>query len=139
MELMSIAIVVIIVFVGSWAWLNRNGELSPLPFRTRSCQGPGWRRAFPTAAKQDIREFLLIFIRAFAIREREKLKFNPSDRIFAVYRVRYPSKFMPDALELETLVSFIKNRYGVKLEEIWSEELTLGELFSRIHNLRSRK
>jgi propanediol dehydratase small subunit len=137
MEFMSIAIVLIIAFVGSWAWLNRNGELSPLPFRSRSCQGSGWRQAFPTASKQDIREFLLMFIGAFAIREGEKPKFNPSDRIFTVYRARYPSKLMPDALELETLVKSVKNKYGVKLEEIWSEGLTLGELFAQIHNLRS--
>jgi hypothetical protein len=137
MELMSIAIALIVVFIGSWAWLNRNGELLPLPFRERSCQGSGWRQAFPMAPKQDIREFLLMFIGAFGIREREKLKFNPNDRFFAVYRARYPSKLMPDTLELETLVKSVQSKHGVELEEIWSEELTLGELFSHIHNLRS--
>ena len=136
---MSIAIVLIVVFVGSWIWLNRNGEVSPLPFRTRSCQGTGWRQAFPTASKQDIREFLSMFIRAFALREGEKLKFNPSDRIYEVYRARYPSKLMPDALELETLAKSVENRYGVRFEEVWSEELTLGELFSQIHSPRSSK
>lgn len=131
---MSITVGLILVFVGALIWVNRNGELSPFPFRTRSCQGTGWRQAFPTASKQDIREFLAMFVGAFALRDGEKLKFNPSDRILGVYCARYPSKGTPDALELETLAKFVESRYGVRLEEIWSEELTLGELFARTHH-----
>lgn len=39
---------------------------------------------------------------------------------------------MPDALELETLVSKLQKQYTLELEPIWSDQLTLGELFTRI-------
>ena len=36
---------------------------------------------------------------------------------------------MADALELETLAKEVEVRYAVKLESIWHDHLSLGELF----------
>jgi len=105
------------------------GQL-PRPYRNRSCQGRGWKTAFPSASKQDIRDFLSLFVSAFAFREKEKLKLNPEDQILAVYRALYPSKWMADALELETLSEDIERKYGVSPQRLWHEQLTLGELFA---------
>jgi hypothetical protein len=104
----------------------------PRPYSSRSCEGRGWRRAFPTASKNEIRSFLLLFVSAFAFADKDKLKFRPDDKILDIYRSLYPNKWMPDALELETLVSKLQKQYTLELEPIWSDQLTLGELFTRI-------
>jgi hypothetical protein len=97
-------------------------------FRER-CQGTAWRRTFPNASKEAIREFLEMFVDAFAFPRSEMLKFNPDDDILGIYRNLYPSKWIPDALELETLAKDIKAKYGITLESVWDEQLTLGGLF----------
>lgn len=35
-------------------------------------------------------------------------------------------------MELETFASDLSARYGVQLDSIWSERLTLGEVFSAV-------
>jgi hypothetical protein len=37
----------------------------------------------------------------------------------------------PDAMELETLALVLERKHGLKLEALWKESLTLGELFSK--------
>jgi hypothetical protein len=85
---------VIVGAVAALAWFNRNGAQAPLPFRTRSCQGAAWRRGFPTVPEQEFCTFLSVFVDAFALRESEKLKFNPDDQILAIYNALYPRKWM---------------------------------------------
>jgi propanediol dehydratase small subunit len=105
------------------------GQL-PKQYRHRNCQGKGWRTAFPSASKQDIREFLSLFVGAFAFRETEKLKLNPEDPIYIIYLALYPSSGIPDSLELETLCFDLEKKYGLSLQDLWHEQLTLGELFA---------
>jgi len=106
----------------------------PKRYRTRPCQGRAWRRAFPDATSGDIRAFLLLFTAAFAYREREKLKFRPDDVLMQIYRTHYPSKWMADALELETFALYLEKRYGILLANIWRSQLTLGQVFVRTRN-----
>ena len=81
-----------------------------------------------------------MFSAAFAFHERHRLKFSPGDNILGIYRAMYPHGWQPDGLELETLGASIEKKYGVKLSELWSENLTLGELFARVHGVsRSRQ
>ena len=75
----------------------------PKIYRKRSCLGAEWRRRFPNASKQDIRQLLAFFTDAFAIKSKHALKFSPDDELLAIYRSRYPSDAWLDALELETL------------------------------------
>ena len=110
-------------------WSMFFGGQLPRPFHDRTCQGRGWRQAFPSASKQEIREFLTVFVEAFAFSHKEKLKHGPGDSILQIYRARYPSQWMADALELETLAKEVEVRYAVKLESIWHDHLSLGELF----------
>ena len=49
----------------------------------------------------------------------------------------YPLKGWPDAPELETLALRLERHYALDLRELWRENLTLGELFSRIDNART--
>jgi hypothetical protein len=101
----------------------------PKTYRERKCAGKEWRRQFPISAKEDIRHFLSLFVRAFGFRDKDKLKFRPNDKLLDIYRKRYPIREMPDALELETFSDSVKTAYGIELEKLWSSELTLGGLF----------
>ncbi len=95
----------------------------------RSCTGRAWRRAFPDASKDEIRAFLRLFVDSFAFRPRRSLQFAPQDEILAVYRALYPVKGWPDALELETLADQLQRAYGIDLASIWSDQLTMGDIF----------
>jgi hypothetical protein len=96
----------------------------------RSCMGRAWKRTFPRASKADIREFLYLFVDAFAFPRRRALQFAPSDRVLSVYGALYPLKGSPDALELETFALRLERRYSLDLRSMWRENLTLGEIFS---------
>jgi propanediol dehydratase small subunit len=73
----------------------------------------------------------LLFTAAFAFRDSDKLKFSPNDRVWEIYRDLYPNRWGADALELETLTDELNAKHGIALDEIWSEKLTLGQLFAR--------
>jgi len=124
-------VVLICLGLGLLLWAVLFGGRLPVPFRWRSCQGPGWRRSFPEAPKHEIRQFLSLFVSAFAFDDVEKLKLNPNDQILDIYRSLYPHKWLADNLELETLVDDLETKYGISLQAIWNERLTLGELFLR--------
>jgi hypothetical protein len=97
----------------------------------RDCTGRGWKTRFPDSSAREIREFLTVFVEAFAMRKSRRLKFEPSDQVLAIYRTRYPSAGI-DMLELETLVKQVKKRLGVDLAQAWHPEITLGEVFERV-------
>jgi len=102
----------------------------PHPYRDRVCQGRDWKREFPNASKGEIRCFLALFADAFAFDADDRLKLNPNDLPIDIYRKRYPSQLSPDALEFETLAIDFERSYGVRLEAIWKDNLTLGDLFA---------
>lgn len=120
-----------VVILAAILWAVMFGGRLPRPFRERQCQGRKWKREYPGAPKEEIREFLALFVRAFGLSEREMLKLKPGDEVLAIYRATYPIQGMPDSLELETLAQGLQARYGLSLEEMWADELTLGELFAK--------
>lgn len=127
------SIVLILIFVCLALLISaKYGSNLPRPYRLRKCEGRGWRQDFPTASKNEIRSFLLLFVSAFAFADKDGLKFRPNDKILDIYRALYPSRWIPDALEVETLASDLQERYALELDSIWSDELTLGEIFSRV-------
>ena len=88
--------------------------------------------AFPQASKGEIRKFLSLFVEAFAFKDSQKLLLTPDDEILSIYRALYPSRWMPDALELETLADDLMRQYGLSLQAVWHEQLTLGQLFGQL-------
>lgn len=128
---MIIALIFALVFVGMLISVKYGPSL-PRPYRFRSCEGRDWRLTFPAASKDEIRSFLSLFVSAFAFADKDKLKFRPDDKILDVYRSLYPSRWLPDALEFETLAKDLQKRYELELESVWSNDLTLGELFTCI-------
>lgn len=123
------SIVTALILLAATLWAIVFGGRLPRPYRGRQCQGRHWRREFPEATKQEIREFLALFVQAFSLSTREALKLKPDDRILAIYRATYPIQGLPDALELETLAKQLQARYGISLEDMWADDITLGELF----------
>lgn len=131
-------LLLVAVIIGLALWVVKFGGRLPKTFRGRSCQGRGWRGAFPSASKQQIREFLSLFVTAFAFDESEKLKLSPSDPLIRIYRALYPHRWQPDALEFETLSHDLQVRYSLNLAGVWNEGLTLGELFAHTLNAKAR-
>ena len=110
-------------------WIRRRRALRL--YWDRACMGIRWRRRFPKAPKEQIREFLTIFVEAFCFRQRRTC-FSPDDRVMDVYRACYPPRGgLADAMELETLSLSFEKRYGIDLAGIWREDITLGELYER--------
>jgi hypothetical protein len=133
--IISSTIAVVVVLAATF-WAVVFGGRLPRPYRERQCQGRYWKRDFPDATKQEIREFLAFFIQAFSVTAKEVLKLKPSDEVLAIYRATYPIQGMPDALELETLAQGLQARYGLSLKEMWADDLTLGELFAKTADTR---
>src|SRR5262249_22463438 len=89
---------------GVIAHLHRGRSMRP--YWERGCMGIRWRRRFPDAPTANIREFLGIFVDAFAFGQRRRGRFSPEDRVMDVYRALYPPEdSMADDLELETLAT----------------------------------
>ncbi len=134
MSTSTILLMLCIAIIFVWG-ITFGGSL-PKAYRARSCQGRVWRQAFPSATKQEIRSFLSLFFAAFAFDDHEKLKLAPTDEILKIYRAQYPSRLQADAMELETLALDLERQHSFKLEALWKDSLTLGELFS--HTLERR-
>jgi hypothetical protein len=127
--MITVALLFIVALVGWIFWSRRSGGFVPQPYRARNCQATEWCRSFPSASTEDIREFLRVFVEAFAFRDTEKLKFNPNDGIEDIYRALYPGRETPDALEFNFLARNVERKYGLRLADVWRDGFTLGELF----------
>ena len=101
----------------------------------RVCTGFQWRRRFPTASSVEVREFLDLFVDAFAFSRKKRLCFSPDDRIMDVYRAIYPPGSLSDSLELETLAITLEKRYGIDVSKSGSKDITLGEIYEQTHRV----
>jgi hypothetical protein len=136
MVMVTSDILLVAAIAATIAWAIFFGGKLPVPFSTRSCQGRNWRRSFPDASKDKIRQFLSTFTKSFAFQDREKLKLNPNDQLLDIYRALYPSKWQADALEFETLSEDLQSKYGVNFNNVWHDGLTLGQLFEHIQRAK---
>ncbi|MCC2958028.1 hypothetical protein LK542_20615 [Massilia sp. IC2-477] len=128
----------VVLILAALAWAAFHGWQSPTSLRYRPCQGRAWRSTFPTASRKDIRDFLSVVVSAFAFRESEKLHFRPDDEVLGICRAVKPVRRVPDAREIETLAKELRDKYGLMLEEIWHDGLTLGGLFQRVQQARGK-
>jgi hypothetical protein len=101
------------------------------PYWQRACTGIRWRRRFPDVPKTEIREFLILFVDAFAFRRNRRCCFSPDDRVMDVYRALYPFAGMADCMELETFCEMVQKRYGLDFATSWREDLTLGQIYEQ--------
>ena len=128
----------VVLILAALAWAAFHGWQLPNSLRYRPCQGRAWRSTFPAASRTDIREFLSVFASAFAFQESEKLHFRPDDEVLGIYRAVNPTRWLPDVQEFETLAKALRERYGLMLDDIWYEGMTLGGLFQRVQQARGK-
>jgi hypothetical protein len=107
----------------------------PKKYRFRKCMGRQWKATYPGVNKNEFRKFLNLFTNAFEFSNKNGLKFGPEDVILDIYKELYPSKWMADSFELETLADDLEGQYHVDLDKLWHDKLTLGELFSRMKRI----
>ncbi len=127
----------VVLILAALAWAAFHGWQSPNSLRYRPCQGRAWRSTFPSASRREIRDFLSLFVSAFAFRDSEKLHFRPDDEVLGIYRAVNPTRWLPDAQEIESLAKKLRDKYGLPLEDIWHDGLTLGGLFQRVQQARA--
>ena len=129
-----IPVTFVIVLAAWWGISNERKRRSSLAtyWDDRSCSGRAWRRAFPSASNDSIREFLYLVVDAFGFERSRALHLSPSDTIFGLYRAAYPDATTPDALELETLRHSLERRYGASRLVNLPGDLTFGDLFGRV-------
>ena len=130
---MSVLIVLVLAVA---AFVAVQGGQLPNPLRYRTCQGRLWRRAFPSASKKEIRDFLSLVVSAFSFTDSDRLRIRPDDELLGIFRAAKPHKRPTQADEIESLAAALRSRYGVKLGDIWHDGLTLGALFRNIQAVR---
>ena len=134
--MVNTVVLLIAAIVGVIIWAVIFGGKLPMPFTARACQGRNWRWSFPDVSNDDIRQFLTVFTESFAFNYDEKLKLNPNDQLLDIYRALYPHKWQADAMEFEALSERCQSKYGVNFNDIWREDLTLGQIFEQVRQAR---
>jgi propanediol dehydratase small subunit len=128
----------VVLILAALAWAACRGGQLPNSLRYRPWQGRAWRSTFPSASRKDIRDFLSLFGSAFAFRDSLNLHQRPDDEVLGVYREVNPTRWLPDAREIEVLAKALRDQYGLRLDDIWHPSLTLGGLFQRVQQARGK-
>lgn len=127
-----ILVLAIGILAGIPGWLAEREAFSRISLRP--CAGRLWLGAFP-GRKTDVRRFLRLFDDAFLVGRRDLLKLRPDDALLDIYRAIYPQSpwcLSGDCCEFEVLERLLKREYGLALEPIWRDDLTLREVFSAV-------
>jgi len=123
------------MMIGVWsirAWLTMKRRLRP--FLSRPCTGRAWKRRFPGTPARDIRAFLHVFCAAFTFPRSRALSFLPEDRLADMYQAQNPPEYgLPDSESLEVFAEQLAATYGLDLRSFWRDDLTLGDVFTRVH------
>jgi hypothetical protein len=126
-----------VVVLGIAALIYARITQKPNPFDARGCMGKAWKRAFPDASNQHIREYLDCLVNGMDL-DQPKLAFDPDDKVIDIYRSIYGGRTpLGDFFECETYLSNIDNKFGVSpgkiLEDVWTnEQVTLGQIYAYI-------
>jgi len=127
MNIIIVSFVVVILIGGILAQRAFSERMDR--FYGRRCTGRAWQERFPDVGKEEIRDFLKLFVESFALSSKRKLSFAPNDKIMDVYRAINPQIRGADALECETLVAACDERYGVDITRDFSDNTTLADVF----------
>lgn len=123
----TLIILTLLFAVGLLLWGISHFQLRKY-FR-RSCQGKEWKRAFPTAEKNEIREFLGAFTEAFSLPRRLKLKFRPQDKPIDIYNIVAGHV---DSFEFEEFSMNLEQKFGRGLSEEIDDSWTLEDIFKHV-------
>jgi propanediol dehydratase small subunit len=95
----------------------------------RNCQGREWKKEFPTAGKEDIRNFLEALIEGFGLPRKLRLRFSPQDRPIEIYDIIAPHV---DSFEFEEFSMSLEKNFGKGLSEKMDDSWTLGDIFRHV-------
>jgi hypothetical protein len=99
---------------------------------TRPCAISIWRDMFPASTEENIREYLTLVADCYELGQSEGVMIQPSDRLIDIYHALYPPKWSAvDSLEGETFACELNKRYGFNINHLWSDTLTMGEVFEK--------
>ena len=98
-------------------------------YASRPCQGRAWKRVFPTARKEEIRDFLGAFIDGFALPRRLKLKLSPEDKPADIHKIVSAGI---DSFEFESFAMELERKFGKGLDEKMDDNWTLGDIFRHV-------
>lgn len=129
---------ILVVILAALSWLAFHDWQLPNALRYRPFQGRVWRSSFPSASRKDIREFLSVFGAAFSVGDSDKLHLRPDDQVLGVLRAVKSGRWLADAANVEPLARALRERYGLRLDDIWHDGLTLGGLFQRVQQARGK-
>jgi len=128
----------LVIILAALSWLAFHDWQLPNALRYRPFQGRVWRSSFPSASRKDIREFLSVFGAAFSFGDSDKLHLRPDDQVLGVVRAARAARWRPDVSDIEPLARALRERYGLRLDEVWHDGLTLGGLFQRVQQARGK-
>lgn len=128
----------LVIILAALSWLAFHDWQLPNALRYRPFQGRVWRSSFPSASRKDIREFLSVFGAACSFGDSDKLHLRPDDQVLGVVRAAKPARWKPDLTDIEPLARALRERYGLLLDDIWHDGLTLGGLFQRVQQARGK-
>ena len=129
---------ILVIILAALAWAACHDRQFTNVLRYRPFQGRAWRSSFPSASRKDIRDFLSVFGSACAFGDCDKLHLRPDDQVLGVVRAAKPSRRTPEVSDVEPLARALRERYGVLLDDIWHDGLTLGGLFQRVQQARGK-
>jgi hypothetical protein len=75
----------------------------------------------------------------FQLQRPAKLLFGPGDRLQEIYRSQHRRRRHDNRQQFDILESDLLARYGVELAPLWSEHLTLGDLFAQVKLHQGRR
>ena len=99
-------------------------------YSARSCQGRAWKKAFPTARKQEIREFLNSFVGAFALPRKLKLRLHPDDLPMDIYKA---VTLGVDTMEFENFSMDLEQKFGRGLDPRMDVSWSLRDIFASVN------
>jgi hypothetical protein len=127
----------LVIILAALSWLAFHDWQLPNALRYRPFQGRVWRSSFPSASRKDIRDFLSVFGAAFSFGDNDRRHLRPDDQVLGVVRAAKPARWKPES-DIEPLARALRERYGLRLDDVWHEGLTLGGLFQRVQQARGK-
>jgi propanediol dehydratase small subunit len=105
----------------------------PIPCVTvPSRAGPGATHSHPLPVKTSANSA------ALSCRDCDRVHLRPDDQVLGVVRAARPSRWLPEASDVEPLARALRERYGLLLDDVWHDGLTLGGLFQRVQQQRGK-
>ena len=142
MTFLILAGIIALVAVGILcdAWRTHWASCSPIPrpFAKRHSQEAIWRERYPGETLATVDTVLKSLCKAFRFNPHRRYQFVWHDRVYDIYRARYPRwKFwqLGDETEIESLASHLERALRIDISQEYPD-ITLGEIVERVKKVK---